>query len=229
MNQLRIQDLFDLSHTAARDFLLACEYPWEVLSVLPQAVVALGNTLPTEKYDQPAEAVWIAKSAHVASSACIGAPCIIDEDAEIRTGAYIRGAVIVGVGAVVGNSCELKNCILFDGVQVPHFNYVGDSILGYKAHMGAGSITSNVKSDKSEVALRIGEERIPTGMRKLGAILGDAVEIGCNCVLNPGTVIGRNTSVYPLTAVRGFIPADHIVKSGSEVVRKYPKPWKVSD
>lgn len=223
MNQLRIQALFDLSHTVAQDVFFACEYPWEVLPILSEAIITRGKTLPTERYDHPAEDVWIAKSARVTPSASIGAPCIIDEDAEIRTGAYIRGAVIVGRGAVVGNSCELKNCILFDGAQVPHFNYVGDSILGYKAHMGAGSITSNVKSDKTNVTLRIGNKRLETGMRKFGAILGDYVEIGCNCVLNPGTVIGRNSSVYPLTGVRGFVPAEHIVKSGSEMVRKAPR------
>ena len=223
MNELKTKHLFDLSHTLAAELFLTCEYPWETLSKISEYIIALGKTWPADRSDQPSENVWIAKSTTVSPSASIGAPCIIDEGAEIRQSAFIRGAALVGAGAVVGNSCELKNCILFDGAQVPHFNYVGDSILGYKAHMGAGSITSNVKSDKTNVTLRIGNKRLETGMRKFGAILGDYVEIGCNCVLNPGTVIGRNSSVYPLTGVRGFVPAEHIVKSGSEMVRKAPR------
>lgn len=223
MDQFKIENLFTLSHTLAADLFITRRYPWELIPSISDYIISRGMTLSAAQYARPAENVWIAKSARVASSATVESPCIIDENAEIRTGAYIRGSAIVGAGAVVGNSCELKNCILFDGVQVPHFNYVGDSILGYKSHMGAGSITSNVKSDRSDVTLRIGEKRIPTGMRKFGAILGDSVEIGCNCVLNPGTVVGRNTTVYPLTALRGVIPADHIVKSGIDIVPKHPK------
>lgn len=225
MNQLKSQHLLDLSHTLATELFLTCLYPWEILPKISDFIIALGKTLPRDRYDNPTENVWIAKSARIDLSATVGAPCIIDENAEVRQSAFIRGAAIVGVGAVVGNSCELKNCILFDGVQVPHFNYVGDSILGYRAHMGAGSITSNVKSDKTNVTLRMGEERLATGMRKFGAILGDWVEVGCNCVLNPGTVVGRNTSIYPLTSVRGVIPPEHIVKSGTEMVRKRPKSF----
>ena len=218
MHPFKITSLFDLSHTVAADYLAAFEYPWEALSGLSAFIISLGKTLPADQYDQPTENVWIAKSATVAPTASIGAPCIICDGAEIRQCAYIRGSAIVGAGAVVGNSCELKNCILFDSVQVPHFNYVGDSILGYRSHMGAGSITSNVKSDKTNVSIRRDGDRIETGMRKLGAMLGDFVEVGCNCVLNPGTVIGRRSSVYPLTSVRGFVPEDHIVKTTTEMV-----------
>lgn len=223
MKELEIQTLFDLTHTVAADLFRRHRYPWEILPEISEYIIALGKTLPASLYDNPKENVWIAKSATVAPSASIGAPCIIGEDAEIRQSAFIRGSAIVGNGAVVGNSCELKNCILFDSVQVPHFNYVGDSILGYKSHMGAGSITSNVKSDKTNVTLRMGEDRLATGMRKFGAILGDRVEIGCNCVLNPGSVIGSDSSVYPLTSVRGYVPSGYIVKSGSEAVKKYQK------
>ena len=218
MYETQITNLFDLSHTIAAEYLAAFDQPWEALAGLSAFIIAYGKTLPADEYDNPRENVWISKSATVAPSADIGAPCIICAGAEIRQCAYIRGSAIVGAGAVVGNSCELKNCILFDSVQVPHFNYVGDSILGYRAHMGAGSITSNVKSDKTNVAIRAFDERLETGMRKLGAMLGDYVEIGCNCVLNPGTVIGRRSSVYPLTSVRGFIPEGHIVKSTTEIV-----------
>ena len=218
MHAIKTTALFDLSHTIADRYLASFDTPWEALPGLSDFIVSYGKTLSEDEYDCPQENVWIAKSATVAPSAYIGAPCIICANAEIRHCAYIRGSAIVGSGAVVGNSCELKNCILFDSVQVPHYNYVGDSILGYKAHMGAGSITSNVKSDKTNVSIRTADGRIETGMRKLGALVGDLVEIGCNCVLNPGTVIGRTSSVYPLTAVRGFIPEGHIVKSNAEIV-----------
>ena len=218
MQEIQIDTLFDLSHTIAAPYLSTFQKPWDALSALSDYIISLGHQLPSDQYDNPRENVWIAKSASVAPSAVIGAPCIICDRAEIRHCAYIRGSAIVGEGAVVGNSCELKNCILFDGVQVPHFNYVGDSILGYKSHMGAGSVTSNVKSDKTNVTIRTENGRIETGRRKLGALIGDRVEIGCNCVLNPGTVIGRDTSVYPLTSVRGLVPGGCIVKSASEII-----------
>lgn len=220
MKDLEISHLLDLSHTLAADYLSRFVYPWEALPGISDYIRQLGPTLPRDAYENPQDNVWIAKSAKVFSSAYIGGPCIIDADAEVRQGAFIRGSAIVGAGAVVGNSCELKNCILFDGVQVPHFNYVGDAILGYKAHMGAGSVTSNVKSDKTPITLAWNGHRIALGLRKMGAILGDRVEVGCNAVLNPGTVIGRDTSVYPLTAVRGFIPEAHIVKSMDNIVVK---------
>jgi len=187
---------------------------------LSDYLLSLGKTLSADRFDHPQEDVWIAKSARIAPSARISGPCIIDENAEIRQSAFLRGSVLVGKNAVVGNSTELKNALLFDGVQVPHFNYVGDSILGYKAHLGAGAITSNVKSDKSPIVLRDGWEEIPTSRKKLGAILGDGVEIGCNTVLNPGTVIGKNTTVYPLSSVRGILPEHHIYKDGTHIVPK---------
>ena len=213
-----ITDLLDLSHTIAAGLFEGRTYPWEVLGGIKDFILALGPTLPEEEYDHPAEGVWIAKDATVFPSAYIGAPCIIDHGAEVRHCAFIRGSAIVGKGCVVGNSVELKNVVLFDSVQTPHYNYVGDSILGYKSHMGAGSITSNVKSDKPLVVVKSGAERIETGLKKFGAILGDNVEVGCNSVLNPGTVIGRRTSVYPLTCVRGEIPADCIVKNDMTIV-----------
>lgn len=215
---IKTTELFDLSHSIAAPYLSEFSTPWDALTALSDYIISLGNQLPADQYDSPRENVWIAKDATVAPSAVVGAPCIICSGAEIRHCAYIRGSAIVGAGAVVGNSCELKNCILFDSVQVPHFNYVGDSILGYKSHMGAGSITSNVKSDKTNVSIRTPEGPIETGRRKLGALLGDFVEVGCNCVLNPGTVIGRGTSVYPLTSVRGWVPEGHIVKSPTNIV-----------
>ena len=195
-------------------------YPHEALPFISEFIVNKGKTLDPEIFDNPSEGVWIAKSARVAPTAYIGAPCIIDENAEIRHCAFIRGSAIVGKNAVVGNSTELKNVILFDFVQVPHYNYVGDSILGYKSHMGAGSITSNVKSDKSKVAVSYGGERFSSGMKKLGAILGDNVEIGCGSVLNPGTVIGKNSNVYPLSSVRGYVVGNSIYKKAGEIVEK---------
>ena len=195
-------------------------YPWEALPKISEFIVALGKTLPADKYEEVKENVWIAKSATVAETANINGPAIIDGDAEIRHCAFIRGNAIVGKGAVVGNSTELKNVILFNKVQVPHYNYVGDSILGFKSHMGAGSITSNVKSDKTLVVVKYGEEKIETGLKKFGAMLGDQVEIGCNSVLNPGTVIGRDTNVYPVSMVRGCIPERSIYKKQGEIAEK---------
>lgn len=226
--QLKTADLYDLSHTRAAAWLEKTEYPWEILPDVSDIIYAIGATLDPAVYDTPAEGVWVARSATVAPTAHIGAPAIIGEGTEVRPGAFIRGSALVGDGCVVGNSTELKNCILFDGVQVPHYNYVGDSVLGYKSHMGAGAITSNVKSDKSLVIVRPTAgyegafEPIPTGRKKFGAMLGDFVEVGCNSVLNPGTVIGGHSNVYPLSSVRGAVPSFSIYKSGkgSEVVPK---------
>lgn len=223
MDTICTKDLFDLTHTVTAALFSDVEEPYRVLSGLSDKIIALGQSLDPQRFDMPQENVWIAKSAKVAPSACINPPCIIDEEAEIRHCAFIRGSAVVGKGAVVGNSTEVKNAILFDGVQIPHFNYCGDSILGYKAHMAAGVITSNVKSDKTNVSIRTAEGRMETGLRKLGALVGDFVEIGCNTVLNPGTVIGRNTTVYPLSRVRGMIPAGHIYKSETEIVPKQAK------
>ena len=220
MKELTVHELFDLSHTIAEPLLSSVTYPWEALSKIKDFILELGKSLPGDEYFSPSEGVWIAKSATVAPSAVIGAPCIIGKEAEIRHCAFIRGSAIVGNGAVVGNSCELKNAILFDKVQVPHFNYVGDSILGFKSHMGAGSITSNVKSDKTNVTISTKDGKIETGLRKMGAVLGDEVEVGCNSVLNPGTVIGKHSNVYPLSSVRGFVPKSHIFKSPDSIVMK---------
>ena len=218
---LRTAHLFAFpEHTIAWEHLARFEYPWESLDTLKNFILELGPTLPSDVYECRGDGVYVAKSAKVAPSALIGGPAIICPDAEIRHGAFIRSSAIVGAGAVVGNSVELKNCILFDGVQVPHFNYVGDSILGYKSHMGAGSVTSNVKSDKTPVTIRFGEERVCTGRKKLGAILADFVEVGCNSVLNPGTVIGTHSNVYPLSSVRGYVPERSIFKSLDTVVEK---------
>jgi NDP-sugar pyrophosphorylase family protein len=218
---LMIQSLFNLTETIAADIFTGCTYPWEVLAKIKDEILKIGEGLTSEEYDKVGENIWIAKSAKVAASACINGPAIIGKEAEIRHCAYIRGSVIVGEGAVVGNSTELKNVILFNKVQVPHYNYVGDSILGFKAHMGAGSITSNVKSDKSLVSVRSGELVIETGLKKFGAILGDHVEVGCNSVLNPGTVVGRSANIYPLSMVRGYVPEASIYKKLGEVVAKY--------
>ena len=215
--------LLDLSHTLAGDYLAGFQYPWQALDGIRDLIRALGPALDPREYERRAPEVWVHKTAQVASTAYLGAPCIIGPDTEVRHCAFIRGSALVGAGCVVGNSVELKNVILFDGVQTPHYNYVGDSILGYKSHMGAGSITSNVKSDKTLVTVRNGEERIETGRKKFGAILGDHVEVGCNSVLNPGTIAGRNASVYPLSSVRGAVPADHIYKGPGLVVRREPR------
>ena len=220
LRDTEIGALYALEETIAKEIFDGATYPWEVLKKIGDFIVALGNTLPQEHYEKKGDSVWIAKNALVYPSACINGPAIIDEGAEIRHCAFIRGNAIVGKGAVVGNSTELKNVILFNKVQVPHYNYVGDSILGYKAHMGAGSITSNVKSDKTLVVVRAGEEKLETGLKKFGAMLGDNVEVGCNSVLNPGTVIGRQANIYPTSMVRGFIPANSIYKKQGEIAEK---------
>ncbi len=220
MNQCKISELYDLSQTIAGAYLSQFTYPWEALSGISDMVRALGATLDPDIYERRGEDIWIAKSAKVAPTACLNGPLIIDEEAEVRHCAFIRGSAVIGKGAVIGNSTEIKNDIIFNCVQVPHYNYVGDSILGYRSHMGAGSITSNVKSDKTEVVVRNGTEQLPTGRKKFGAMLGDYVEVGCNSVLNPGTVIGRHTNIYPLSSVRGVIPAGSIYKSASEIVQK---------
>ena len=214
------RELLDLSHTIAASLFEGKTYPWEVLPDIKDFILALGAGLSSDEFDNPSEGVWIAKDAAVFPSAYIGAPCIIDHGAEIRHCAFIRGSAIVGRDCVVGNSVELKNAVLFDGVQTPHYNYVGDSVLGYKSHMGAGSITSNVKSDKSLVVVKYGEERIETGLKKFGSILGDHVEVGCNSVLNPGCVLGREVSVYPTSSVRGVVPAGSIYKDAGHIVRR---------
>lgn len=215
-----IKELYDLDHTLAKEYLCGFEYPWEALKGIKDMIVALGKTLNKDEYDEVSENVWIHKTAKVFPSAYIAAPCIIGANTEVRHCAFIRGSALVGEDCVVGNSCELKNVILFDHVQTPHYNYVGDSILGYYSHMGAGSITSNVKSDKKLVVVHNKEENIETGLKKFGAMIGDHVEVGCNSVLNPGTVIGRNSNVYPLSRVRGLIPENSIYKDEGIIVEK---------
>lgn len=218
--KLKITSLYDLSQTIAGELFEGAEYPWQVLPLIGDFIKKLGASLDKSEYDEVAENVWIAKSAKVAPTAYINGPCIIGKDAEIRHCAFIRGNAIVGEGAVVGNSTELKNVVLFNKVQVPHYNYVGDSVLGYRAHMGAGSITSNVKSDKALVKVRCDGEVIDTGLKKFGAMLGDNVEVGCGSVLNPGTVVGRESNIYPLSSVRGYVEAGSIYKKQGEVVEK---------
>lgn len=220
MESLKNVNLFDTSKTMAASLIDSKEYPWQVLPEIGKFILELGATLSEEEYDKVGDNVWIAKSAEVFPSAYINGPAIIGKNATVRHCAFIRGNAIVGEGAVVGNSTELKNVILFDGVQVPHYNYVGDSILGHKSHMGAGSITSNVKSDKSLVTISADGEKIETGLKKMGAILGDNVEVGCNSVLNPGTVIGKESNVYPLSMVRGYVPARSIYKKKGDIVNK---------
>lgn len=220
MTRLEICNLFDTTNTIASDIFEGKKYPFQVLPEIKDFIVELSKTLDMEKFDDLGGGVFVAKSAKVAQSASITGPCIIDEDAEIRHCAFIRGSAIVGKGAVVGNSTELKNVILFDKVQVPHYNYVGDSILGYKAHLGAGAITSNVKSDKTNVSILVENERYNTNLRKFGAILGDGVEVGCGTVLNPGTVVGKHTNIYPLSMVRGYVEPYCIYKNRDNVVRK---------
>ena len=215
-----VHDLYDLTHTQAAPLLEEVEFPWQALAGISGFILSLGSTLSAEEYDHPSEDVWIAKSAKVAPTANITGPCIIGPETEVRHCAFIRGKALIGAGCVVGNSTELKNVILFDQAKVPHYNYVGDSILGFQAHMGAGSITSNVKSDKTLVVIRDGEDRLPTGLKKVGAMLGDRAEIGCNTVLNPGTVIGRDSSVYPTSCVRGTVPANSIFKDQAHIVSK---------
>ena len=219
--KLTIHDLYDLSHTAAADYLRQFTYPWEALAGIGDLIVALGEKLPAEEYEHTEDNIWIARDAKVYPTAWISGPCIIGHKTEVRPGAFVRGNALVGDNCVVGNSTELKNVILFDNVQVPHYNYVGDSILGYKAHMGAGSITSNVKSDKTLVVVKSPDgRRWETGRKKFGAMLGNNVEVGCNSVLNPGTVIGQESNVYPLSPVRGVIPAGHIFKNKDQIVMK---------
>lgn len=220
MEACLIKNLYDLNETIAAGLFDGAEYPWEVLGKISAFITELGKQLDTSRFEQRGENIWIAKSATVAPTACLNGPLIIDEEAQIRHCAFIRGNAIVGKGAVVGNSTELKNVVIFNGVQVPHYNYVGDSVLGYKSHMGAGSITSNVKSDKTLVSVKDGNTVIETGLKKFGAMLGDFVEVGCNSVLNPGTVVGRHTNIYPLSMVRGVVAPDSIYKNKNEIVTK---------
>ena len=220
LEALTVKENYSLDQTIAKDIFNGVTYPWEVLPKISNFILELGATLSEDEYEKRGENVWVAKSAKVAPTAFINGPAIIGKDVEVRHCAFIRGNAIVGEGAVVGNSTELKNVILFNKVQVPHYNYVGDSVLGYKSHMGAGSITSNVKSDKKLVVVKAGEEKIETGMKKFGAMLGDEVEVGCGSVLNPGTVVGNHSNIYPLSSVRGFVPANSIYKKQGEVVTK---------
>ena len=219
MTMLKTCDLYDLTHTMAGNYLAGYEYPWQALKGIKELILSLGPTLG-EDYTEVAPTVWVHKTATVFPSAYLGAPCIIGANTEVRHCAFIRGSALVGENCVVGNSVELKNVILFDNVQVPHYNYVGDSILGYKSHMGAGSLTSNVKSDKTLVVVKAADQQIPTGLKKFGAMLGDFVEVGCNSVLNPGTVIGPHTNIYPTSCVRGVVPANSIWKTGGKIVPK---------
>ena len=220
MKELEVKSLMDLEKTIAKEIFDDVTYPWEVLPLIHDYVIKLGNTLSDEIFEKKGEDIWVAKSATIAETASITGPCIIDEGATLRPGAFVRGNVIVGKKTTVGNSTELKNVILFDEVEVPHYNYVGDSVLGYKAHMGAGAITSNVKNDKTNVVVRAGETKIETGLRKFGAILGDWVQVGCNCVLNPGSIIGAKTNIYPLNSIRGFVPGEMVYKEKDRIVQK---------
>ena len=217
--ELKVTHLLDLSHTLAGDYLAQFEYPWQALAGIKDMILELGEALSAEEYEQIAPQVWVHKTAKVAPTAYLGAPCIIGPETEVRHCAFVRGSALVGANCVVGNSVELKNVIIFDNVQVPHFNYVGDSILGHRSHMGAGSVTSNVRSDKALVVIH-GDEEIPTGQKKVGAMLGDRVEVGCNSVLNPGTIIGRDSNVYPTSCVRGVVPANSIYKNNGTIIQK---------
>lgn len=221
MDRLKIENLYNLEETIAKDLFAGLTYPWEALPLIGDFIVKFGNTLDPEKFEKRGENIWVAKSAKIFDSAYLNGPLIIDENAEVRHCAFIRGNAIVGKGATVGNSTELKNSVLFNGVQVPHYNYIGDSILGYMSHTGAGSITSNLKSDKSLVTVMLDGKKVETGVKKFGAMLGDNVEVGCNSVLNPGTVIGRQSNVYPLSFVRGYVPEKSIYKRLGEVAEKY--------
>ncbi len=220
IDTITVAGLYDLKETIGADLFEGITYPWEVLPLIHDFIIRLGNSLPEELYERRRENIWVAKTAKVAPTACLNGPLIVDEEAEIRHCAFVRGNAIVGKGAVVGNSTELKNVVLFNKVQVPHYNYVGDSVLGFKAHMGAGAITSNVKSDKTLVLVKGAGFAIETGLKKMGAMLGDHVEVGCNSVLNPGTVIGRHSNIYPTSMVRGVIPANSIYKKCTEIVEK---------
>ena len=217
---MKITQLYDLEKTIAKELFDGCEYPWQALSKIKEFAVALGEKLDKDKFEEVSPQVWIAKSAKVAPTAFIAAPCIIDEDTEVRHCAFIRGGIIVGKNCVVGNSTEMKNAVVFDNVQIPHFNYVGDSILGYKSHLGAGAVTSNVKSDKTLVTIKNGNEKIETGLKKFGAMVGDFTEVGCNSVLCPGSVIGRNCTIYPLSRVRGYLKENSIFKAEGNIVEK---------
>lgn len=217
---IKNSDLFSFENSIAGKYISEKEYPWEILPDIGDIILKIGGGLPSDEFDHPAEDIWIAKDAVVYPSALIKGPCIIDGGAEVRHCAFIRGKAIVGKGAVVGNSTELKNSILFDGVQAPHYNYIGDSILGYRAHMGAGSITSNIKSDRQNIFIKLPKETVETGLRKIGAFLGDFVEVGCNSVMNPGTVVGKNTNIYPACCVRGIIPENSIFKTGGVICNK---------
>jgi len=221
MQNITIEDLYDLNYTLASDYLKQFQYPWEALEGIKNMIINLGSKLSFDEYDYVSENVWIHKTAKVFPSAYIGAPCIIGANTEVRHCAFIRGSALIGENCVIGNSVELKNVILFDNVQTPHYNYVGDSILGYHSHMGAGSITSNVKSDKTLIVVKTDGEPLETGLKKMGAMLGDFVEIGCNSVLNPGTVIGQNSNVYPTSCVRGVVPENSIWKNDGVIIRKY--------
>ena len=218
---LKTLEMYDLSHTMAGEYLKGFEYPWEALAGIKALIISLGEKLDHDLYEEVSPQVWVHKTARIFPTAYLGAPCIIGAETEVRHCAFIRGSALVGNNCVVGNSVELKNVILFDNVQTPHYNYVGDSIIGYRSHMGAGSITSNVKSDKTLVAVKYGDKVIETGLKKFGAMLADFVEVGCNSVLNPSTVIGRNTNVYPLSRVRGTVPGDSIYKGPDDIVRKF--------
>lgn len=220
MNPITIADLYDLEETIAARLFEGVTYPWEVLPYIHDFIIELGKTLPTDVYELKGENIWVAKSAKIAPTAFLNGPLIVDENAEIRHCAFVRGSAIIGKGAVVGNSTELKNVVLFNKVQVPHYNYVGDSILGFKSHMGAGSITSNLKSDKTLVVVKDEKTCYETGVKKMGAMLGDCVEVGCNSVLNPGTIVGRNSNIYPTSSVRGVIPANSILKKDGTLVVK---------
>ena len=221
MVKIKITDLFDLEHTIAKNLFTKYEYPWEVLSDIGAFIKEAGKNLSKDEFDEISENVWVSKEAKIAPTAYIEGPAIIGKGTEVRHGAYIRGKALVGENCVVGNSVELKNVVIFDNVQVPHYNYVGDSVLGYRSHMGAGSITSNIKQDRKNIVIKAGEEVFETGLRKIGAMLGDYVEVGCNSVLNPGSIVGRNTNVYPLSNVRGFVPENSIYKRLGEVAEKY--------
>lgn len=225
MNSITVSEMYDLRETIAASLFEGAVYPWEVLPRIHDYIIELGKSLPQDIFEEREEHIWVARSAKIAPTACLNGPLIVDEEAEIRHCAFVRGSAIVGKGAVVGNSTELKNVVLFNKVQVPHYNYVGDSVLGYKAHMGAGSITSNVKSDKTLVTVKGEGIFVETGLKKLGAMLGDNVEIGCNSVLNPGTVIGRDSNVYPTSMVRGVVPAHSIYKKSTEIAKKQTRQY----
>lgn len=220
MEELKCSNLFNMEETIAADIFKEAVYPWEVLPKIEEFIIQLGRTLPKDEFEERGEGIWVAKNAVIAPTVFLNGPVIVGRKAELRHGAYIRGKAIIGDNTVVGNSTELKNVILFNRVQVPHYNYVGDSILGYCSHMGAGSITSNVKSDKTLVTIKTPDGRIETGLKKMGAVLGDHVEVGCNSVLNPGTIIGKNTNIYPLSSVRGYVPENSIHKSRNDIVKR---------